>query len=186
MTVVSYGQPLKFANGLGGHEGQESKSAKKRRLREELKATKRAYKSLPCTPKAKFHPGLGISKPSTPMTTVQAKAKDVTSVLNEAKTTLECLLDSKKARKNKKRQKKWQLSLPLDQTDEGLENDNESEEMIQMLRQKLSEHKNRKNSESSCVVRNKIKKEMRTLKRLRPCNLGAKKKRKLLNLMSRI
>ena len=179
MTVVTYDQPLKFAHGL---EGQESKSAKKRRLREELKATKRAYKSLPCTPKTKFHPGLAISKPNTPMTTVQAKTKDVTSVLNEAKTTLECLIDSKKNRKNKKRQKKWSVSLPMDQSDEGLE---ESEDMLQKLRQKLIDQKSRKTPESS-VVRNKIKKEMRILKRLSPGSVGAKKKRKLLNLMSRI
>ena len=57
MTVVTYDQPLKFAKGFGDLEGQESKSAKKRRLREELKATKRAYKSLPCTPKTRFLPG---------------------------------------------------------------------------------------------------------------------------------
>lgn len=166
----------------------ESKSAKKRRLREELKASKRAYLSLPNTPKQKFATKMAISKPVTPFVKSSLENDDdVSAVLNEAKTTLECLLEGKKNGKNKKRQKKWAVTLPME-SDEPLdddENPNGTPQFIGMLKQKLAKVGNATNPESS-AVKNKIKKEMRMLKKFNPSTIGPKKKRKLMNLMNRI
>ena len=188
-TVVSYSEPLKFKEKETiVTTASESKSAKKRRLREELKASKRAYLSLPNTPKQKFATKMAISKPVTPFVKSSLENDDdVSAVLNEAKTTLECLLEGKKNGKNKKRQKKWAVTLPME-SDEPLdddENPNGTPQFIGMLKQKLAKVGNATNPESS-AVKNKIKKEMRMLKKFNPSTIGPKKKRKLMNLMNRI
>ena len=188
-TVVNYSEPLKFKEKETIATALESKSAKKRRLREELKASKRAYLSLPNTPKQKFATKMAISKPVTPFIKSSLENNDdVSDVLNKAKTTLECLLEGKKNGKNKKRQKKWSVTLPME-SDEPLEEDNDpngTPQFIEMLKQKLKAKKPNPTNPESSAVKNKIKKEMRMLKKFNPSTIGPKKKRKLMNLINRI
>merc|ERR1712083_1145397 len=87
----------------------ESRSAKKRRLREELKASRKAYLSLPSTPKNR-HDDEFDSQIVTPRSTFSKNRTN--SLLQGTKIALE---DTKKQRrKDKKLNKKMKNSLPVE------------------------------------------------------------------------
>jgi len=75
------------------------------------------------------------------------------------------------------------------ESDEPLEEDNDpngTPQFIEMLKQKLKAKKPNPTNPESSAVKNKIKKEMRMLKKFNPSTIGPKRKRKLMNLINRI
>lgn len=174
-SVISYKEPQQFDS------RPESRSVKKRRLREELKASKRAYQSLPCTPK--IGKNQFRSQPATPILNFQnndfQNKQSQFSVLNGAKNHLENLLEAKKARKNKKRQKKWAIKLNLDSSPDN--------SMISVIKEKLAQSRNCPNgSAETKMARKKVMKELKFMKRNSGQPVEKKKMKKLNRLLSKI
>ena len=169
----------------------ESRSAKKRRLREELRASKRAYRSLPSTPKIKpqlvvdqFSNNEFHSQTSTPKSDPPAWGDKNTPnfILHKTKLTLEGMIESKKQRrKDKKMQKKMMKSMS--ESNGGAANSS----LVNTMKEKLakSKHLDSTNPEIN-VVRRKVMKELHFMKRHSKAIVGAKKRKKLNNLLSKL
>ena len=186
MSVVSYKEPQQFQQRTSCSSSfhtisSESRSAKKRRLREELRTSKRAYRSLPSTPKIKpqdsneFH-----SQISTPKSDVSWGKNTANFILQKTKLTLEGMIESKKQRrKDKKMEKKMMKSMSES-------NGAANSSLVNTMKEKLAKSKHLDSTPEINVVRRKVMKELHFMKRHSKALVGAKKRKKLNNLLSKL
>jgi hypothetical protein len=197
LSVVSYREPHQYQLSSTIFE---SKASKKRRLRDELKAKKRAYRSLPSTPSIVIPPPTdAYSEPVTPVYG-QVSAATAKRVLMKAKKTLEILLDDEEAAsknwRGKKRQKKRglkemktehiSLKRPRKKKIVAEEVVGDAETMVHFLSKKMK-RANRKLPEVR-EVKKQLRQEIRALKRTHEPSSGVGKSchAKLMKLSSRL
>jgi len=198
LSVVSYKEPQQFdqRHTQTATLSTESRSAKRRRLKEELKATKRAYRSQPSTPKNIPQLNEYHSQTSTPKSAWGKNSTDF--ILNQGNRMLEDMIESKKQRrKNKKMEKleKKQGKLRKEyrkiDTEKSVNLQSESialanSSLVNLMEEKLAKSKKSDSMPQVHKIRRKLMKEMHFMKRHSKGPVGAKKWKKLNNLMALI
>ena len=150
-----------------------SKSAKKRKLREELKASKRAYQSLPNTPKNR-HTRFSNSLESSPKRSRYHRDGCTDQVLED-------LYKWKKYGGKKKGGKKWALKVHMESPSPQFEVGNLKKD----LKEKLKRSGKIQTFEGK-MVKKKMARALNKLNKNNQGAIGAKKRKKIENLLSRI